>query len=289
MKMQKEDLFGSGTDLIGPGTDLIISLIALLFVILLTMISFYADTIDIAKLFSYIATNATEELKKAKVAPDDNNRLLDKLRKEFDKIQRLEQEVKYWKEIAEREKQHSIQLGGQIAKIPKKPFAIPLKETSGFKFESGKTDLSLEFKNNFRKEILPEISKYFEQYEVNLIEVIGHTDGQHLSQGRLSNLDNRLPEFDLDNASQAEVMSLTSGSNADLGLVRALAVAQFISKELKSTQYASLRGVKCRAYSAAQLISPKTNLVEGAPVMEDRNRRRIELRFTKLVGEADDD
>ena len=287
--MKKDDLFGVGSDLIGPGTDLIISLVALLFVVLLAMISFYADTIDVAKVFSFIATNAIEDNEKSKVSSADYERLLDDFRKASEIIRKLQQENEKMNYIAENEKKHSNELEYKLSKIPKKPFAIPLKETSGFKFDSGKADLSYEFKNNFRKEILPRISKYFDQYEVNLIEVFGHTDGKRISQGSLSNLDSKLLQLNLDRASQSDIQSLISGSNADLGLVRALAVAQFISEELKNTTYASLRGVKCRAYSAAQLISPKTNLVEGVIDIEDRSRRRIELRFTKMVGEADDD
>src|SRR5439155_5607418 len=109
-----------------------------------------------------------KSVEKSKKANDD-------LQSQIARIPKLE-------ELVEKSKKANDALQGQIARIPKKPFAIPLKETSGFNFESGKADLSPEFKNNFRKDILPKISKYFEQYEVNLIEVIGHTDGQRLSQ-----------------------------------------------------------------------------------------------------------
>lgn len=47
--------------LFGPGTDLVVSLSALLLVLLLTAISYYADAIEVTKLFDSIAIDATEK------------------------------------------------------------------------------------------------------------------------------------------------------------------------------------------------------------------------------------
>ena len=67
------------------------------------------------------------------------------------------------------------------------------------------------------------------------------------------------------------VSRLSAGSNADLGLMRALAVVQ----KLESS---GLKNVEFRAYSAAQLYLPSGNLatVNRKP---DETRRRIEIRF----------
>ena len=63
---------------------------------------------------------------------------------------------------------------------------------------------------------------------------------------------------------------LSAGSNADLGLMRALAVVQ----ELHKTGLQ----VELRAYFAAQLYLPEARLasVDRQP---DETRRRIEIRF----------
>ena len=68
---------------------------------------------------------------------------------------------------------------------------------------------------------------------------------------------------------------MTAGSNADLGLMRALAVV----KELEKNPRLKQLGLKFRAYSAAQLYLPSG---EYARVQRysDPQRRRIEIRFS---------
>ena len=68
------------------------------------------------------------------------------------------------------------------------------------------------------------------------------------------------------------INTLNPGSNADLGLMRALAVIQEIQKTKR------LKNIKFRAYSAGQLYLFSGNL---APINRkpDETRRRIEIRF----------
>ena len=72
-----------------------------------------------------------------------------------------------------------------------------------------------------------------------------------------------------------DIGSLKPGSNADLGLMRALSVIKVLQKNPQLT------GLEFRAYSAAQLTLPEGNF---APINResDPNRRRIEIRFTRL-------
>ncbi|MEL7409409.1 MAG: hypothetical protein AAFN00_21095, partial [Cyanobacteria bacterium J06558_2] len=105
--------------------------------------------------------------------------------------------------------------------------------------------------------------------EIEFIQIIGHTDGQETNTNRFeSNLDKTL-----ETAAQGKqpTADLTPGSNADLGLMRALAVVQEL-------QNLGLKNAKFRAYSAAQLYLSSG---EPAPVdrQPDESRRRIEIRF----------
>jgi outer membrane protein OmpA-like peptidoglycan-associated protein len=145
---------------------------------------------------------------------------------------------------------------------------IVIDEKSGkFKFKSGSAELTPELKKYILKEILPKIKTTIKESEIDFIQVIGHTDGQE--NNRASNLDVTLES--VAKGSQS-VSKLNPGSNADLGLMRALSVVQ----ELEKT--GGLKNIKFRAYSAAQLYLPSGKL---APIDRDADetRRRIEIRF----------
>ncbi len=145
---------------------------------------------------------------------------------------------------------------------------IIIDEKSGkFQFESGKAELKSELKSYINKEIAPQIKQIIQERNIDFIQVIGHTDGQVI--GATGNLDQTLEKVA---QNQVQVGNLKAGSNADLGLMRALAVVQELS------QQEELKGVNFRAYSAAQLYLPSG---EVAPPnrQQDEVRRRIEIRF----------
>ena len=122
--------------------------------------------------------------------------------------------------------------------------------------------------------IVPEIERKTKEYQINVVEVIGHTDGQANGITN-SNLDLNLEKV----ASAKEpVSSLHSGSNADLGLMRALAVVRVL-RDIQAKN-GKMKGLKFRAYSAAQLILPNGDFasINRNP---DATRRRIEIRFTR--------
>ncbi|BAU63461.1 hypothetical protein STA3757_08250 [Stanieria sp. NIES-3757] len=144
---------------------------------------------------------------------------------------------------------------------------IVIDESSGnFKFKSGSAELNPQLKNYILTKITPEIKRILQEREIDFIQVIGHTDGEGIKQN--SNLDKTL---EIVAQGTQPVNKLSAGSNADLGLMRALAVVQ----ELQKT---GLKNVNFRAYSAAQLYLPDGNL---APInrQPDETRRRIEIRF----------
>ncbi|MBE9170331.1 hypothetical protein IQ238_23355 [Pleurocapsales cyanobacterium LEGE 06147] len=145
---------------------------------------------------------------------------------------------------------------------------IIINENSGkFKFKSGSAELNTELKQYIQVEIIPEIETIIKNREIDFIQVIGHTDGQGINNN--SNLDKTLEEVA---HNQKSVSQLIPGSNADLGLMRALAVVQ----ELQKT--GRLNNVQFRAYSAAQLYLPSGQLAQIDRNADD-NRRRIEIRF----------
>ena len=144
---------------------------------------------------------------------------------------------------------------------------IVIDESSGnFKFKSGSAELNPQLKNYIATKISPNINKILESREIDFIQIIGHTDGEGIKQN--SNLDKTLETVA---QGTQPVSKLLPGSNADLGLMRALAVVQ----ELQNT---GLENVEFRAYSAAQLYLPSGRLasVDRQP---NETRRRIEIRF----------
>lgn len=108
-----------------------------------------------------------------------------------------------------------------------------------------------------------------------MVELIGHTDGQ-ANGGGTSNLDVNLEKVA---KARESVKNLQSGSNADLGLMRALSVVRLLQDI--QTQTGRLKGLKFRAYSAAQLILPNGEFA-SINRQADASRRRMEIRFTRL-------
>lgn len=145
---------------------------------------------------------------------------------------------------------------------------IIIDEQSGkFKFKSGSAELTTELTSYIQTAIASKIEEIAKEWEIDFIQVIGHTDGQEIN--KTSNLDSTLEEIA---QGRQAFNKLKPGSNADLGLMRALAVV----KELETTS--RLKNIKFRAYSAAQLYLSSGQLAprDRNP---DENRRRIEIRF----------
>ena len=142
-------------------------------------------------------------------------------------------------------------------------------------------------RNYIKKEIVPQIEKQLKRYDVNMLEIIGHTDGNPISGvGNLDlNLLNDLARLDANKIQFNDLVTkfnkLKAGSNADLGLIRALIVIKTL-QDLQKTGECKCKVEAFRAYSAAQLYLTG-NKPEPAPSSkkDNPNRRRIEIRFTK--------
>ena len=117
-----------------------------------------------------------------------------------------------------------------------------------------------------------------------MIEIVGHTDGNpingagNLDQNLLNDLAINKNNF---NDLVTEFKKLQAGSNADLGLIRALIIVKTL-QDLQKTGECKCKVKAFRAYSAAQLYLPGNN---PDPAKNSKNdnptRRRIEIRLTK--------
>jgi len=162
-------------------------------------------------------------------------------------------------------------LEGQVERL-KSPPIIVIKDSGEYKFEVGKADLPGGLRTKIETDFANQIERYAAEYQGYVVEVIGHTDSQKNSN-RYSNLDAIIEKV----SSNQNVSEVQLGSNADLGLMRALAVV----KVLRDIQAKGrLQGLEFRAYSAAQLSLPKGYVapINGNP--DEPTRRRIEIRFT---------
>ncbi len=158
---------------------------------------------------------------------------------------------------------------------PKAPPIIVIQETGTYQFQSGSAALPESLNRYIRQQLVAQIESNAAEYQIDVVEIIGHTDGQ-VNQGGVSNLDRVLETVATGNSS---LNQLSPGSNADLGLMRALAVVKIL-QEIQQKE-GRLKGLQFRPYSAAQLVTPSGTFAETNR-NPDAKRRRIEIRFTRL-------
>jgi len=151
------------------------------------------------------------------------------------------------------------------------PPIINLSEADGYYFATGSADLTPEFEVALNTVVVTRLLEIAESFDVDVIEVIGHTDEQPVSN-RVSNLDRSLPSVTL-GASSSGVLQWAD--NAGLGLARALAVVKVLSFDLR------LRSFRILPLSAAQLIGTDGKLTRWDEKGDVRERRRIEIRMRK--------
>jgi flagellar motor protein MotB len=151
------------------------------------------------------------------------------------------------------------------------PPIINLSEAGGYYFATGSAELTPSFATELRTVVVARLLEIADAYDVDVIEVIGHTDEQAVN-GRGSNLDRAL----------AAVTAGTSGAgvlqwadNAGLGLARALSVVERLSADPR------LRNFRILPLSAAQLIGTDGRITRWDARGDVRERRRIEIRMRK--------
>ncbi len=163
---------------------------------------------------------------------------------------------------------------------PSKPIVLGLDEVKGFRFAPGSAELTQEFKDKLKGDVFSKIKDVVQNYGIEVLEIVGHTDGTPLGSPR-GNLDQSLNDLQLSSIDHRFVSSLKGGSNADLGLMRALSVASYLHDLTSRSENQQIRSLVFRAYSAAQLIDPMEDIIRGAANLDIGERRRIEVRFTR--------
>ncbi|TAE61145.1 MAG: flagellar motor protein [Nostocales cyanobacterium] len=189
------------------------------------------------------------------------------------KIKTLEQELSNLK----------IELANQ-KRLTDAPPIIVIKDQGDYRFALGSAEIPPKMLSYIFRDIVPAIETTSNKYGINVVEIIGHTDATPNGNAN-SNLDVNLEKVV---SGTFPVNKLQSGSNADLGLMRALSVVKIL-RDIQNKQ-GRLKSLSFRAYSAAQLILPNGKLAEVAPVknkQDDQTRRRIEIRFTRLGEEQE--
>jgi outer membrane protein OmpA-like peptidoglycan-associated protein len=150
------------------------------------------------------------------------------------------------------------------------PPIIRLSEADGHFFESGKAELQPEFLALISGTVIDQLTKITQEYDADLIEVIGHTDEQPIGP-RLSNLDSVLIKVV---RGSADASLLIPADNAGLGMARAAAVAKVFLTDPR------LQGYRILPLSGAQVIDTDDRLTEGN-VGDIKERRRIEIRVRR--------
>jgi outer membrane protein OmpA-like peptidoglycan-associated protein len=151
------------------------------------------------------------------------------------------------------------------------PPIINLSEAAGYYFAVGSADLTADFAHELRTVVADRLLEIAESFDVDVIEVIGHTDEQAVTS-RASNLDRNLPSVTL---GQTDMAVLQWSDNAGLGLARALAVVKVLSADFR------LRTFHILPLSGAQLIGTDDRLTRWDGQGDVRQRRRIEIRMRK--------
>jgi flagellar motor protein MotB len=151
------------------------------------------------------------------------------------------------------------------------PPIINLSEAGGYYFKIGSAELSAEFRDALTGSIPKRILERAKQYDIDIIEVVGHTDEQPIGQ-RPSNLDRELIGVF---TRSAEIASVVPADNAGLGLARAVSVVSVLR------QHPSLSRYKILPLSGAQLVNIDETLATSGVSMDIPERRRIEIRLRK--------
>ena len=145
-------------------------------------------------------------------------------------------------------------------------------EDDGYSFARGSAEVTSEFGTRLRTSVAGAVADLLAQYDVDTVEIVGHTDETVIHPTRPSNLDSEAI-----NAfwGRTEPTGLIPVDNAGLGLARAIAVAAILRSSglLDEARFIPL--------SAAQLVLPGDLPSQGIDPSDDQGRRRIEIRIRR--------
>jgi flagellar motor protein MotB len=151
------------------------------------------------------------------------------------------------------------------------PPIINLSEAGGYYFATGSAELTPNFANELRTVVVDKLLQIADSYDVDVIEVIGHTDERPVN-GRASNLDRALASV---TTGASGAGALQWADNAGLGFARALSVVEKLAADPR------LKNFRILPFSAAQLIGTDGRITHWDGEGDVRERRRIEIRMRK--------
>jgi flagellar motor protein MotB len=152
------------------------------------------------------------------------------------------------------------------------PPIIKLKDTEGYTFAKGSAEFSEKFLQKLYSDGVPQILGAEKDFDVDIIEVIGHTDEQAIVQ-RYSNLDNHLLEV---TKGTGAINTLLPADNAGLGLARAVSVARALAADSRLSKFK----FRILPLSGGQLIDTNDTIAQGTGG-DVKERRRIEIRLRR--------
>lgn len=153
-----------------------------------------------------------------------------------------------------------------------------LDEAGGYYFESGSAELRPQFRQNLIDIVIPLLETSLSDYDVDVIEVIGHTD--EVRMRGFSNLDESLIAASI---GHFDINRLGFADNSGLAMARAVSVVQVLRSDPR------LSGVTILPLSGAQMIVPVDTAADGSQNSSDERRRRIEIRLRRSTAEIEAD
>jgi len=204
---------------------------------------------------------------------DQVKALENELQQRTNQVEQLEGLAVRLQEQLQENNNELTKLGSEVQRLKLAPPVVVIQDSGDYQFGSGSAELPQQLRDYIELELVDKIEQLAKERNFYVVEIIGHTDGQEIN--RDSNLDSNLEAVA---SGDKPVSELEPGSNADLGLMRALEVVKELQKLQKEGR---LQGLEFRAYSAAQLLLPEGGFAQ--PNREpDSSRRRIEIRFSPL-------
>ncbi|MDB5561753.1 MAG: hypothetical protein JWN11_1171 [Hyphomicrobiales bacterium] len=145
----------------------------------------------------------------------------------------------------------------------------------GFSFEVNSAELTPQFRNRLQTDVTDQVLALIQRYNVDVVEVVGHTDEQPIRSSRGSTMDTQAVSA---MSGRTSIQNLIPSDNAGLGLARAIAVANALKLSGK------LADIKVLPLSGAQMIMPGDKLSDGSEAGAASSRRRIEIRVRRSAG-----
>ncbi len=221
------------------------------------------------------AEHAQQQAKKAKQQAEEARQQAEQ---QAEQAQKKTVQVQKMLQQAEQARQTIKKELSEIRKKEQPPLII-LDEAENYTFETGSGKILHHFQDALQTEIIPHIEKMSLEYDCDVVEVYGYTDGQLYKQ-RDSNW-TQMDEILLKYLEQNQSLNLNVTSNLELGMLRAASIVSFL-KAYQAQDENHLKNIKTiRPYSGGQLILPNGKIAYPSDNQPDAQRRRIELRLSR--------